>query len=65
MNNLTLLELTELVYCIHHTLKSETACVNRKIAEKLHKELHKQLEERCEVIDKLMEAEATAVQRWG
>ena len=65
MNHLTLLELHELLYCIGYTLKSETACVNRKTAERLHKEIKQELTQRCEAIDRLMMAETEAVSKWG
>ena len=65
MNHLTLLELHELLYCIGYTLKSETACVNRKTAERLHKEIKQELTQRCEAIDRLMMAETDAFNKWG
>ncbi len=70
MNNLSLLDLNELIYCVGHTLKSETACVNRKTAERLYKQLTDELEHRCNLMDmaengpELLD-EAGAVQRWG
>lgn len=65
MNNLSLLDLNELIYCVGHTLKSETAMVNRKTAERLYKELTDELATRCNELDKLMQAETDAVNKWG
>lgn len=65
MNNLSLLDLNELIYCVGHTLKSETACVNRKTAERLYEQLTDELATRCNELDKLMQAETDAVNKWG
>ena len=67
---LTLLELNELIYCLGHTLRSETALVNRKVATKLITKLNDEIEHRCNLMDmaengpELLD-EAGAVQRWG
>jgi hypothetical protein len=63
--NFTLLELNELLYCLGHTLKNETAMVNRETARRLYDQLADELEARCNELDKLMQAETDAVQRWG
>ena len=65
MNNLSLLDLNELIYCVGHTLKSETANVNRKTAERLYEQLTDELAARCNELDKLMQAETDAVNKWG
>lgn len=65
MNNLSLLDLNELIYCVGHTLKSETACVNRATAERLYEQLTDELATRCNELDKLMQAETDAVSKWG
>ena len=49
--NFTLLELNELLYCIGHTLKNETAMVNRPVARKLYEQLADELEARCNLLD--------------
>jgi len=63
--NFTLLELNELLYCLGHTLKNETAMVNRPVTRKLYEQLADELEARCNELDKLMQAETDAVSKWG
>ena len=64
--NLTIAELNELLYCVGKTLDSKYApLLNRKVAEKLYNKLNDELEYRCNDLQKLMEAETSAVERWG
>jgi hypothetical protein len=64
--NLTIAELNELLYCVGKTLDAKYApLLNRKVAEKLYNKLNDELEYRCNELQKLMEAETAAVERWG
>jgi hypothetical protein len=60
----TLLELNELIYCVG-TASRYGNLVNNKVANELWHRLSEELELRCSELDKLMEAETSAVQRWG
>jgi hypothetical protein len=62
--NLTILELNELIYCVGTATKTGSM-VNKKVANKLWAKLSDELDRRCKELDRLMEAEANAVQRWG
>jgi hypothetical protein len=62
--NLTILELNELIYCVGTATKTGTM-VNKKVANKLWAKLSDELDRRCKELDRLMEAETNAVQRWG
>jgi len=60
----TLLELNELIYCVG-TASRYGNLVNKKVANELWAKLSEELDNRCKELDKLMEAETSAVQRWG
>jgi len=62
--NFTILELNELIYCVKIALKHGRA-VNQQTTARLLKEMSEELDQRCKQLDKLMEAETSAVQRWG
>jgi len=62
--NLTILELNELIYCVGTATKTGSM-VNKKVANKLWAKLSDELDRRCKELDRLMEAETNAVQRWG
>ena len=62
--NLTILELNELIYCVGTATKTGTM-VNKKVANKLWAQLSDELDRRCKELDRLMEAETSAVERWG
>jgi hypothetical protein len=61
---LSLLELNELIYCVGTATKTGSM-VNKKVANKLWAKLSDELDRRCKELDRLMEAETNAVQRWG
>jgi len=62
--NLTILELNELIYCVGIATKTGSM-VNKKVANKLWAKLSDELDRRCKELDRLMEAETSAVERWG
>ncbi len=62
--NLTILELNELIYCVGTATKTGSM-VNKKVANKLWAKLSDELDRRCKELDRLMDAETNAVQRWG
>jgi hypothetical protein len=62
--NLTILELNELIYCVGTATKTGSM-VNKKVANKLWAKLSDELDRRCKELDRLMEAETSAVERWG
>jgi hypothetical protein len=61
---LSLLELNELIYCVGTATKTGSM-VNKKVANKLWAKLSDELDRRCKELDRLMEAETSAVERWG
>ncbi len=61
---LSLLELNELIYCVGTATKTGSM-VNKKVANKLLAKLSDELDRRCKELDRLMEAETSAVERWG
>ena len=62
--NFTLLELNELIYCLGHTLKSETSMVNRETARRLYEQLADELEARCAELDKQIQPESMFDDIW-